>query len=385
MSAIQCLVTYGTHKIVVAVDGEHRRPDLIRSLAHKQVFEGVDLESSHIMVSTSTRIFLSVLCARNVMKHVTLFRVSRIMDVIIQDDPGTSRAPSKKSTEYKLPPVPLDITQAMRKHTKGHYLACRSRLIQWLYHDLCLYDMYPDKLYEKAAKCLVETFPTLADTTGSGHDSWRVALRFKAKRERVKLRQMTEEGYTENGAPPRKQQKQARVPRDPKPKRVTRPGTNIVLPADGEDEESLQGHVLGMEKEMRKASPNVAYITDSLTRTFPTRRLWVTSQNPSVAEIVEKYPDFKCGTFLQQEFTAATGCTIEDKLVEGLSNCSLRILEAARKKRHLATFFDDLDGRAAGEDAGPENEVLTMAALYVLPSLVKERSLAFLHPDVSSR
>ncbi|KAG0444249.1 hypothetical protein HPB47_014004, partial [Ixodes persulcatus] len=177
----------------------------------------------------------------------------RIMDVIIQDDPGTSRAPSKKSTEYKLPPVPLDITQAMRKHTKGHYLACRSRLIQWLYHDLCLYDMYPDKLYEKAAKCLVETFPTLADTTGSGH--------------------------------------------------------------------------------------------------------------------------------LQQEFTAATGCTIEDKLVEGLSNCSLRILEAARKKRHLATFFDDLDGRAAGEDAGPENEVLTMAALYVLPSLVKERSLAFLHPD----
>ncbi|KAM7286355.1 uncharacterized protein ISCGN_030177 [Ixodes scapularis] len=50
MSAIQCLVTYGTHKIVVAVDGERRRPDLIRSLAQKQVFEGVDLEPSHIMV-----------------------------------------------------------------------------------------------------------------------------------------------------------------------------------------------------------------------------------------------------------------------------------------------------------------------------------------------
>lgn len=53
MSAIQCLVTYGTHKIVVTVDGEHRRPDLIRCLAQKQVFEGVDLEPSHIMVSTS--------------------------------------------------------------------------------------------------------------------------------------------------------------------------------------------------------------------------------------------------------------------------------------------------------------------------------------------
>ncbi|EEC08484.1 hypothetical protein IscW_ISCW005507 [Ixodes scapularis] len=110
-----------------------------------------------------------------------------------------------------------------------------------------------------------------------------------------------------------------------------------------------------MDKEMRKTSPNAACTADSLTRTFPTRTLWVTSQNPSVAEIVEKYPAFKCGTFLQQEFTAATGCTIEDKLLEGLSNSSLRILEAARKKRHLAAFFDDLDGRAAGVDAGPEN------------------------------
>ncbi|XP_029847006.3 uncharacterized protein LOC8050653 [Ixodes scapularis] len=386
MSAIQCLVTYGTHKIVVTVDGEHRRPDLIRCLAQKQVFEGVDLEPSHIMVyhaGFETDVDLTddmILEDKALLKVVQDEQQFRIMDVIMQDDPGTSRAPSKKSSEYKLPPVPLDITQAMRKHTKGHYVGCRSRLIQWLYHDLCLYDMYPDKLYEKAAKCLVDMFPTLADTTGSGHDSWRLALRFKAKRERVKLRQ-TEEGYGENGAPPRKQQKQARVPKDPKPKRVTRPGTNIVLPADGEDEESFQGHVLGMDKEMQKSSPNVAYITDSLARTFPTRRLWVTSLNPSVAEIVEKYPALKCGTFLQQEFTAATGCTIEDKLLEGLSNSSLRILEAARKKRHLAAFFDDLDGRAAGVDAGPENDVLTMAALYVLPCLVKERSLTFLHPD----
>ncbi|KAM7298526.1 hypothetical protein ISCGN_019120 [Ixodes scapularis] len=58
---------------------------------------------------------------------------------------------------------------------------------------------------------------------------------------------------------------------------------------------------------------------------------------------------------LQQEFTATTGCAIEDKLAEGLSNSRLRILEAARKKRHLAAFFENLDSRAAGEDAGPEN------------------------------
>ncbi|KAG0445272.1 hypothetical protein HPB47_017512 [Ixodes persulcatus] len=85
------------------------------------------------------------------------------------------------------------------------------------------------------------------------------------------------------------------------------------------------------------------------------RRLRVTSENPRVMEIVERYPTFKCGTFLQQEFTATTGCAIDVKLVEGLSNSRLDILEAARKKRHLAAFYEDLDSRAAGEDAGPEN------------------------------
>ncbi|KAM7298523.1 Pogo transposable element with KRAB domain [Ixodes scapularis] len=69
----------------------------------------------------------------------------------------------------------------------------------------------------------------------------------------------------------------------------------------------------------------------------------------------ERYPAFKCGTFLQQEFTATTGCTIEDKLVEGLSKSRLRISQAARKKRHLDAFFENLESRAAGEDAGPEN------------------------------
>lgn len=49
---------------------------------------------------------------------------------------------------------------------------------------------------------------------------------------------------------------------------------------------------------------------------------------------------------LQQEYTATTGCAIEDKLVEVLSNSRLRIFEAAKKKRHLATFFEGFDSHA---------------------------------------
>lgn len=51
MDAIECLVRYGQRKIVVTVGGERRRPDLIRSLAHKEAFQGLDLQSSDILVS----------------------------------------------------------------------------------------------------------------------------------------------------------------------------------------------------------------------------------------------------------------------------------------------------------------------------------------------
>lgn len=60
MSAIDCLVSNGAHKIVVVVDGEHKRADLIRTLAGNVLFQGVDLQTSHIQVSSLTSF---VLCA----------------------------------------------------------------------------------------------------------------------------------------------------------------------------------------------------------------------------------------------------------------------------------------------------------------------------------
>ncbi|KAM7298207.1 uncharacterized protein ISCGN_018819 [Ixodes scapularis] len=380
MSAIECLVSYGAHKIVVVVDGEHKRADLIRTLAGNVLFQGVDLQTSHIQVYHPRYKTDVDLMEGTILEDAALVTISldesqfRIMDVVIQEDSAPSKAPSKAPSEYRFPKVPLDIAQALQKHTRGQYLPCRSRIIQWLFHDLCLYDLYPDKLYAEAARSLVENFPTLKDTTGSGFDSWRVAMRYKAKRERSKLRM---QDNTEKQASPRNQ---PRASRDPNPKRVTRPGTNIVLPAHGEDDESLQGHIINMEKELRKANPNVAYVSDSMSRTLATRRAWITTDHPSVAAIVAKYPAFEHSSFLQQEFTAVTSKPMEVSLAACLSESCLRILDAARKKRHLCSFFEDLDRRVAQGDKGPEDEVLTTAALHVLPSLVKERSSAFLYP-----
>ncbi|KAM7299610.1 uncharacterized protein ISCGN_020176 [Ixodes scapularis] len=301
------------------------------------------------------------------------------MDVIVQEAPGPSRVSVKDRSTYSFPPVPLDIVQSLGKHKKGHHLSCRGRIIEWLYHDLCLYDLFPEKLYEVAARGLVRTFPELSDSTGTGCDSWRIALRFKAKRERRKLRERARQDDDCEGEvrPP----KASRPPRDPTPRRVTRPGTDIVLPMDGEDANSIQGHVLEMQRELQKPKPNMTYVEDSMARTLATRRLWVTVEHPTVAAIVDKYPALRHGTFVQQEFTAVTGKTIEDRLMSGLVNSSLRVLEAARGKRHLAGFFQDFDNRFLSAESNPEDEMLFRAALQALPSLVKERSLSFLYPD----
>lgn len=84
-----------------------------------------------------------------------------------------------------------------------------------------------------------------------------------------------------------------------------------MLPAHGEDAESLQGHIINMEKELRKANPNVAYVSDSMSRTLATRRAWITTDHPSVAAIVAKYPAFEHSSFVS---------IIEGRILKGLCN-----------------------------------------------------------------
>ncbi|XP_029844490.2 uncharacterized protein LOC115327577 [Ixodes scapularis] len=386
MDVIECLVVYGAHKVVVNVGGERKRPDLISSLAQKELFQGFDLNTSHILIyhagfDTDVDMTEDVVLENRARIKIRMDEAQfRVMDVVNQEEHGPSRAPLRDLSEYRFPQVPLDIKQSLAKHKKGLNLKSRNRIIQWLYHDLCQYTLYPDKLYAEAAKGLIRNFPVLEDTTGTKCDSWHVALRFKAKRERKKLRDQeraAEEGEEEAPARP----KQQRVPRTPCPKRVIRPGTNVVLPADGEDKESVDGHVLEMQRELCKTRPNMVYVADAMARTFASRRLWVTTEHPTVAAVLSMYPAYQLGTILQQEFTAATGKSIQDSLTAALARSSLRILEAARGKRHLGEFFEDLDRRIAIDDDGPSDEMLTKAALCALPALVNERSVAFLRPS----
>ncbi|KAH7960089.1 hypothetical protein HPB49_016905 [Dermacentor silvarum] len=77
---------------------------------------------------------------------------------------------------------------------------------------------YPGKLHDVVASALVNAYQNLKDSTGTGHDSWREALRFRAKYERRKMRQEAGETTTVAAKRPCKPS----IPEDVQ-KRVARP------------------------------------------------------------------------------------------------------------------------------------------------------------------
>ncbi|XP_075530821.1 uncharacterized protein LOC142563952 isoform X2 [Dermacentor variabilis] len=160
----------------------------------------------------------------------------------------------------------------IRKHLQGH-------LKRALINECMISTRYPGRLYTEAARALTTKFPNLADATGTGHDSWREPLRYKAKYERKKVRTLTKED-TENLQP----RKRAAVEECAAPVRCERPSTATAM-AEGENAESIAFHISVTAKESLKARPDMAYIEDFMNRTLATRREWVVKESPSVAEM----------------------------------------------------------------------------------------------------
>ncbi|XP_077523786.1 uncharacterized protein LOC144134843, partial [Amblyomma americanum] len=182
------------------------------------------------------------------------FRIADVLDEPQQAE--QSRVTATYSLTYSLPAVPNDIQFSIERHQSGQYFKARSRVVQWLYHDPCLSTMYPGKLYNEAAQALVSRYPNLADSSGTGYDSWRDALRFKAKYERRKIRIQQNDGA--DSPPSKKPTKDGKVATvgGNALQRVSRP--SVATAPDGEDEESIAGHIEGMKSAVQKARPDMA-------------------------------------------------------------------------------------------------------------------------------
>ncbi|KAL1473653.1 hypothetical protein MTO96_038541 [Rhipicephalus appendiculatus] len=99
-------------------------------------------------------------------------------------------------------------------------------------------------------------------------------------------------------------------------------------------------------------------------------------------ELVTKFPSLADSTgtgYVHQEFKAITDVNLLGALKNALEPIAQKIIGSAKSKRHLEDFFKKL---ADEEDATPElakDDLMLTAAIYVLPSLVKERMEAFVH------
>ncbi|KAL3244585.1 hypothetical protein MRX96_047152 [Rhipicephalus microplus] len=85
------------------------------------------------------------------------------------------------------------------------------------------------------------------------------------------------------------------------------------------------------------------------------------------------------------EFHLLTKVQLVDALQHSFAAAAAKIVDAARKKRHLDGFMKELVDRADyALEAPKNNDVLLTAAVCVLPSLVKERMEAFICPEASN-
>ncbi|XP_075737745.1 uncharacterized protein LOC142777326 isoform X2 [Rhipicephalus microplus] len=369
----KCLVTYGDRNVAVAFDEPWTGRDLIEHLKGLDMFSEVDASAIGLTrFDEDFDVFVDI-TEVDVIENKSRIKVRLTSQVRIADVLEESAQPSQpaRTGAYCLPDVPPDIAWMVKCHQPGQYFVGRSRVLQWLHHDLYLYDMYPGKLYTEAARALITRFPNLADVAGTGYDSWREALRFKAKYERKKMKALTKEN-TE------------RIPRKKKPtedectapRRTERPSAAVL--ADAEDAETIAGHVLAMTKEVAKARPDMAYIEDCMSRTLPSRREWVSQDSPSVDDIIKKYPALLIGSIVQLEFRLLTKVPIMEKLEEFLGPASGKIVKIARQKRHMQKFLEDLDAVLVDASEDASEEVMLTAAICVLPAMVKERMDAFI-------
>ncbi|KAH8033641.1 hypothetical protein HPB51_014922 [Rhipicephalus microplus] len=274
------------------------------------------------------------------------FRIVDVLDVELIEQ---TQQPAR--TVYTLPQPPLTLKLSLERHVPGTHFKSRNQVIQWIFHDLSTYTLYPGKLYNEAASALVNAYPNLRDTTGTGHESWREALKFKAKYERKKMRVNTGELPPVVAKRPRKQPTSAEVQN-----RTTRPS----IPSgffDAEDDETILAHITGMQKECKKAKPDHEYVKDSMLRTFSARRDWISKEIPSIEDITDRYPALMLATIARNEFQTQTGVSLPEKLQEVLTPASRKIIEVARKKRHLKHFFCTFDEAASA--AQPPHKVVT--------------------------
>ncbi|XP_077089958.1 uncharacterized protein LOC143741580 [Siphateles boraxobius] len=215
----------------------------------------------------------------------------------------TSSSSSKRTSRwpdvFDLPTFSYDVEFALREGNseyfkEGKHLKLtrdqKHNILERMIDTIYSFKAYPsDTEFAQAAEALVTKHPCLKENgSRTGHDGWKVSLKFKMGNYRSKLRRSGMQEVAINGC------KRSRSNPDAEHscaniKRPRRAEVNFLpnLP-HGSDELSLEDLRLNMMDELKKKDQDVMMINRHMQQTFALRRKEIVQPSPSVKEMMSR-------------------------------------------------------------------------------------------------
>ncbi|XP_040066340.1 uncharacterized protein LOC115325517 [Ixodes scapularis] len=283
---------------------------------------------------------------------------------------------------YKFPDFPINIAQEIEKTEVGKVMPdLRRNIIRQIVSSLCIETMYPDEHYLTAAQELVRRYPQLMDKSRTRCASWHAGIKNRARNVRKRMPAgLMEVDSARAKAKARQQSRRVELPGDHHsvPKKAVR---NMVQATDcgpGEDEETINGQIEFMKKEMKKTVWDKRKVEDAMNRTYKARRAWLNGANLTVTAVTDRYPALTRAQEIRQEFRRLTGRDAEEGLDAFLERKTEELyklfLMKAASKRQAKEILEYSKGCSQEESA----TLLGNGALLLLPCLMNEKSTSIL-------
>ncbi|XP_075749735.1 sterile alpha motif domain-containing protein 3-like [Rhipicephalus microplus] len=343
--------------------------------------EFVDPPAGHVF---SEKDKIRLVCSENfLMSCSTTDKVTAVHEVSLPKTlESNEQSPSQQlaccENDYRLPPVPLDIKDAIERTQPGKVSShTKSRIVGWIANHLMTITVYPGSLYEAAAKSLVLEYPVLRDTIGTGWDSWKVSLKYKFAYMRKSLCTVPAVQAARAAYGKRK---------DLEESTNTKRHCHVIVDlsqhvASQHDEATINSHIDYMVKEIKRPIPDMQKLGDSMEQTRPSRQKWMKEMRPSTADVVLKYPALAKAEMLHEEFIALTGVNLEKKVLEFINRYGDRCFELAKCRRCAKEAVKAIEEEVEALDGDEKKYRFAVGIVELLPMLLKEQPRFLQGPD----
>ncbi|CAN7940635.1 unnamed protein product [Ixodes hexagonus] len=137
-----------------------------------------------------------------------------------------------------------------------------------------------------------------------------------------------------------------------------------------------------MTREMKRRSPDLRKLGDSMKKTRSSRRKWIMETQPSTADVLKKYPALANAEMLHQEFIAITGVDLESKLLAFINKYGERCLYLVKSRRCAKETVHELEADLEKLEGDARKCCFAVGMLQLLPMLLKEQPRFLKGPDI---